>query len=181
MPHVPESLYDPADSLTHGVIRSCGYLLRLRMEYLLERFDEPVGLRRATHVGALIEVVYISHQVNFTTGFFSKELKEELDHALETAHLQDQEQHFAKLEWWNKLDREKAREELASNLDRLIADDVTTCLRIGIEMHVLFDIRMHTAYTDYRSVITPERKKKSQALRESIERFEKMFAAALAA
>jgi hypothetical protein len=164
------------DSIMHGPLRCCGYLMRVRMEHLIAQTGEPVGLRRATHVGALIEVVYQSHQDRHGTGFFYKQLKEDIDARLKNAHLQPQEQYFKNIDWWNKLDRAAAMSELGSNLDRLIADELTDCLLVGIELQVLLDTFMRTGYgTAYNSVITAERIARSEALRESIDRFERMI------
>lgn len=179
---VPLELYGKKEDLRFGVSRGCGYLLRLRMEYLADVFDrprapdEPIGLRRAIHVGALIEVVYTAHQKEFSTGYFNKELKRRIDHCLQHTTLQPQERYFGRLDWWDKLDRAATLKELGANLKRLIdVDELTTCLCIGIEMHALFDMRMRHVNSNYESVITPDRIERSPFLRESIARFRDMI------
>jgi hypothetical protein len=158
-----------------GAQRCRGYLMRLRLEHLVEADESCIGRRRATHVGALIEAVYLSYQDELTTGLFYNALKDKIDERLKNAHYQPQEQHFRDLEWWNKLDRIAARNELASNLDRLITDEPTPCLVIGIELHVLFDGYMRTGYgTRYESVITDARVQDSFVLRKSMDRFNAM-------
>ena len=168
---LPDYLYDLKGSLRNGTINAAGYLMRIRIEMLVALREGEVGLRRATHVAALSEVVYRSLEGQSDTGMFSKSLKEEVNHRLVTAHLQPQEQHFRDIGWWQTLDRVEARNELRSNLERLVADPLTTCLLIGIELHVLFDILMRCRHTDYESVIDDNMLARSGALRQTIERF----------
>lgn len=173
---LPEELYDTKDSIMRGPLRCCGYLMRVRMEYLIAQSGEPIGLRRAIHVGALTEVVYQAHQERHGTGFFNKQMKEDIDIHLRNAHLQPQERHFKDIDWWSRLDRTAAMNELGSNLDRLIADDLTECLLVGIELQVLLDTFMRAGYgSAYISVITAERVARSDTLRESVDRFERML------
>lgn len=174
MPLVPQYLYDLEDSLAHGgPIRACGYLLRRRAEFLLDRKDEPIGLRRAIHSVALIEVLY--RAIEDVPGLFSRELKDRLKARTTNMRLQAHEARFADSDWWRGLDREASRRELRSNLDRLLADPVTLCLAIGIEVHALFDIMMSTRYREYRSIITPDDHASSRTLACAQDEFRKML------
>lgn len=157
-PPLPDHLYDLKTSLAHGgPIRAIGYLQRLRAEYLLAQPEGALGRRRALHAVALLECVWKAHQQDFTTGYFHKELKEQVDRALKTAHLQPEESHFNDLNWWGALhDKEAVRQESRSNLERLVngeRDGVTECIKVGIEIHVLTNLLMRwregDAYTAY--------------------------------
>jgi hypothetical protein len=161
---LPSHLYDLKDSLAHGgLLRAAGYLMRLRIEYLLaieERLRQPEeapGIRRAMHAGALVSVVIGSYQGpdKRGDGFFYKELADALMARLVAlkATLGSQEKHFANPSWWRNLDKHEAREELRANLERLMCDPETECLHVGIELQVLLDLFMRTCNPQYASVL----------------------------
>lgn len=181
---LPDYLYDPKDSLrmTPGSsIRACGYLMRIRVEELVKTRDGEVGLRRATHVASLSEIVFLSYQEAFGTGLFYSALKDRVNHRLETAHLQPQEQHFRDIGWWQSLNGNEAREELRSNLGRLLRDPPTPCLVMGIELHVLFAVMMRAKYEEYEGVITDELVAGSDTLLEAMVKLNRLLNPASAA
>ncbi|HEY4522129.1 MAG TPA: hypothetical protein VJH91_00630 [Candidatus Paceibacterota bacterium] len=156
IPMLPASLYDAADSVTFGTARATGNLMRLRVENLVARPDGELGLRRATHAAAMIVVtinVYERPQGRTEKGgFFSKELENQIAERLRTAHLQSAESRFRDIFAWRDLDRAQVRLELYSNLGRLLKDEPTECLMIGIELHVLLEMHMRYRFTDYERV-----------------------------
>ncbi len=139
---LPANLYDAEESARFGLTRVTGYLMRLRVENLVARPDGEFGLRRATHVAAMIEVCANAYASSQPTGFFYKELTDQVAERLRTAHLQSEESRFRDIFAWRDLHRDKIRDELYSNLARLLKDEPTECLMIGVELHVLLEMHM---------------------------------------
>jgi hypothetical protein len=188
----PDHLYDPKESLKYGgVARACGYLMRLRLELLLEQPDGEVGLRRAMHTCALIEVVHNAYEnmrlgprADRLFGVFSRALTQKvLDRLVASkATLHDDELHFADINWWANLDKERASLQLEVNLLRMISDEPTLSLMLGIELQVLLDISMrYRRGSEYSSLIAKYATAKYPILVSLRERFARLLESPIAA
>jgi hypothetical protein len=188
----PEHLYDPEYSLRYGgIIRACKYLMRLRLELLLEQPDDEVGLRRAMHTCALIEVVHNAYEDNRDGpkadrlfGVFSRTHNQTvLDRLVASkATLHGDELHFADINWWASLDKERATLQLEANLLRMISDEPTLSLMLGIEMQVLLDISMrYRIGSEYPSLVAKYATAKYPILVSLRDRFARLLESPIAA
>jgi hypothetical protein len=155
---LPVTLYGVKEALEiGGIARSCGYLMRLRVEYLLGQPEGALGLRRALHACMLSEIVHNTYQTGRELpradrlfGLFKRELGWKVLERLAAskATLLPDELHFADLEWWKDLDGDRSRQELLSNLERMFQGEESSCLLAGVELHILLDTMMSYKYGD---------------------------------
>lgn len=167
---LPDRFYDVGNlPIQKSAIVTYGFWMRLRVERLVLLPVGVPGRQRAAHAAALIETVYGAYQSDFGTGLFGKALKDQVDELLKHAHPKSQEAHFKDIYWWRNLDRKKARDELRSNLERLIVAEAAADfpVAIGLELHALIDLKMRAQHDDYLSVIDDDIKHRSPHLASS--------------
>lgn len=158
--------------------RTLERLIFERVEYLLKRPDSEVaagrGLSRSTHVAAFIERTYTVYMSNDrhdgSPGFFSTEIRERISHRLATARLGKEESRFRDILEWRGVDKAALRKELRSNLLRILREDPQPYGPVGLELHVLFDMRMRYNAPGYESAIEPEDERAHPHLRLARER-----------
>lgn len=181
---LPETLYDLEGSVMHGVIRASGHLMRVRIEYLMKQADGELGLRRAMHTCILAEVVNNAYsgpnggpRAERLFGLFARELTQKVVDRLvaSKATLRSDELHFADIRWWGQLDRERASIQLENNLLRMIGDEPTICLMLGVEMQVLLDVYMRHKWEGYPSLIAKYATPRYPFLVEARGRFAKLL------
>lgn len=187
---LPDSLYEVNDALMYGVIRASGYLMRMRIEHLVKESDGELGLRRAMHTCILAEVMYNAYsgpkagpRAERSFGFFDSELTQKVINRLiaSKATLRSDELHFADIRWWGQLDRERACVQLENNLLRMISDEPTPCLMVGVELQVLLDTYMRHKWEGYPSLIAKYATPKYPFLVETRDRFAQLLKLPVAA
>ena len=110
--------------------------------------DSPpgsTGRTRGLHIIAMIERTGSSGTAR-KPGFFHSSLVDRLDvHLTESnARLRPEESRFRQITTWH--DPDQIREEMRSNLDRLVDVPQDECVTLALEMHVRHDLYMrHSA------------------------------------
>jgi len=142
---------------THALER----LIMGRAAYLL---DSPFvhmgigkGLTRSIHTLAFIERIYGAYFENDvhdgTPGFFSRETRDCIAERLKSTHVQPEESRFRDILDWRTADKKKLREEFRSNFERLFRPWPEPYGYVGIELHLLFDLRMRFNALGYLSAV----------------------------
>jgi hypothetical protein len=131
--------------------RALGNRMRLLGERLVGTPDGELGLRRATHVVAMAHVASAAYDKG-ESGMFSRSLLDLVAARLDSAQLQPEESRFRDILEWGKVDRPQIRRELRSNLDRLLPEAPSSCVLLGLELHILLELYMRRE-PDYLRVI----------------------------
>lgn len=140
----PVSLYDLRTSVAHGgVIRGYGFLLRLRAQWLLDRYhdDETLGLRHAVKALALcLRAIKCAERSlsSSETSFFSEDMHAGL------------EKRFA--EYWSEYQSDvvetpsRLHSELFENLEYINSNPPSDCRDVGMEIHALLRLYLRDRY-----------------------------------
>lgn len=121
-----------------------------RVDTLLDHpesdFGVGIGLARATHVAAFIErtvdAFFENDKHDATPGCFARTVLEKIAYRLRNANLQPEEERFRDILGWKNVDKEKLRAEVRNNLLRLLNGPQGAFTNVGLELHVLLDMRM---------------------------------------
>ena len=145
--------------MTHLPNRRMSNMLVERVTYLLTRPVDLVGvgkgLARAIHVAAFTERTYVAYFENDrhdgTPGFFTTAIRDAIADRLRNAHLQPEESRFRDILDWKHCNKAQLHDELRMNLLRLLREDPQPYGPVGIEIHLLLDMRMKYNAPGYKS------------------------------
>ncbi|MDB5238248.1 MAG: hypothetical protein JWM46_518 [Candidatus Kaiserbacteria bacterium] len=134
-------------------------MLTDRVHYLLLRPQQEIGagkgLARALHVAAFTERAFVAYFGNDkhdgSPGFFTAAMRNNIADRLRNAHLQPEESRFRDILDWKHCNKPQLHDELRINLLRLLKENPQPYGVIGLELHLLLDMRMMYNATGYRS------------------------------
>lgn len=137
----PELLAKLKDAARFGTIRALGYWARVLTEEILTHKQGELGVARATHVTAMVNVVHgatLPDQPGLFSRHLNAQIRAKLDQLKTT--LGPEESRFEDIFGWDRADRAMVREEFRSNFERLVgSQEYAECIVLGLALHVVFD------------------------------------------
>lgn len=131
----------PVEQNIRGPVAALGQHLSLRAEAIMDSPIGSVGRTRGLHIITMVERTGSSSTAR-KPGFFHSSLVDRLAvHLTESnARLRPEESRFRQITTWH--DPDQIREEMRSNLHRLVDVPQDTCIKLALDMHVLHDLYM---------------------------------------
>jgi hypothetical protein len=135
-----------------------GDLLFVLLHAPLSDLGVGKGLTRSMHAAALIERTYDAYFNSDKNderrhSFFGSDELDAIALRLERATLQPEESRFRDILQWKDVDKKRLHGEMRNNFMRLVCEWPEPHGRRGLEMHLVFDLRMCFNADGYESVI----------------------------